>query len=135
LFTPEENGGGHDGPTPLCGYNHTLYLTVLDAAGNPLNGVTVRDANGAEEHVSGDKGPGKLEFALWFPGIDVVVVRDADGREVTSDVARNLKVDTAGIPDDVLTEAGYCTSGCAPFRLNSGCNGHYSWDVTFQRSY
>jgi hypothetical protein len=135
MFTPEENGGGHDGPTPLCGYNHTLYLTVLDAAGNPLNGVTIKDANGTEEHVSGDKGPGKLEFALWSPGIDVVVVRDADGRQVTSDVARDLKVDTAGIPDDVLTEAGYCTSGCAPFRQSNGCSGHYSWDVTFQRAY
>jgi uncharacterized protein YraI len=135
LFTVEENGGGHDGPTPLCGYNHTLYLTVLDAAGNPLNGVTIRDANGTEEHVSGDKGPGKLEFALWFPGIDVVVVRDADGRQVTSDVARNMKVDTGAISDDELTGAGYCTAGCAPFRLNNGCTGHYSWDVTFQRAY
>jgi uncharacterized protein YraI len=135
LFTVEENGGRHDGPTPVCGYNHTLYLTVLDAAGNPLNGVTVRDANGTEEHVSGDKGPGKLEFALWWPGIDVVVVRDADGRQVTSDVARDMKVDPAVIPDDVLTEAGYCTGGCAPFRASNGCNGHYSWDVTFQRSY
>jgi hypothetical protein len=135
LFTPEENGGGHDGPTPQCGYNHTLYLTVLDAAGNPLNGVTIRDANGTEEHVSGDKGPGKLEFALWFPGIDVVVVRDADGREVTSDVARNLKVDTSGISDEELTAAGYCTSSCPQFRQNNGCNGHYSWEVTFQRAY
>jgi hypothetical protein len=136
LFTPEENGGGHDGPTPQCGYNHTVYITVLDAAGNPLNGVTVRDANGTEEHVSGDKGPGKLEFALWFPGIDLVVVRDVDGRQVTSDVARDVKVDTNGIPDDVLTGAGYCTGdgGCPGFRLNSGCNGHYSWEVVFQRA-
>ena len=135
LFTVEENGGGHDGPTPLCGYNHTLYLTVLDAAGSPLDGVTVRDANGTEEHVSGDKGPGKLEFALWFPGIDVVVVRDADGRQVTSDVARNMKVDTGAISDDELTGAGYCTAGCAPFRLTNGCTGHYSWEATFQRAY
>jgi uncharacterized protein YraI len=136
LFTPEENGGGHDGPTPQCGYNHTLYLTVLDAAGNPLNGVTIKDANGSEEHVSGDKGPGKLEFALWFPGIDVVVARDADGRQVTSDVARDVKVETAAIPDDVLTGAGYCTAGgCAQFRMNNGCTGHYSWEVVFQRAY
>jgi len=108
---------------------------VLDAAGSPLNGVTIRDANGTEEHVSGDKGPGKLEFALWFPGIDVVVVRDADGRQVTSDVARDLKVDTGAMSEEDLTGAGYCTAGCAPFRLSNGCTGHYSWEATFQRAY
>jgi hypothetical protein len=137
LFTPEENGGGHDGPTTLCGNNHTLYLTVLDAAGNPLNGVTVKDVNGATERVSGDKGPGKLDFDLWWPGIDVVVVRDVDGRQVTSDVGRDIKVDTGAIPDEVLIAARYCTDpeSCAHIKGECGCCHHLSWEAVFQRAY
>jgi hypothetical protein len=137
LFGVEENGGRHDGPTVVCGFNHTLYVTVLDAAGNPLNGVTTRDANGDTEKVSGDKGPGKLDFDLWWPGIDVVVVRDADGRQVTSDVAREIKVDTTSIPDDVLIGAGYCTDAgsCARIKGECGCCHHLSWEAVFQRAY
>jgi hypothetical protein len=137
LFSVEENGGRHDGPTVVCGFNHTLYVTMLDAAGNPLNGVTVKDANGATEKVSGDKGPGKLDFDLWWPGIDVVVVRDADGRQVTSDVAREIKVDITAIPDDVLIGAGYCadSASCAHIKEECGCCHHISWEATFQRSY
>jgi uncharacterized protein YraI len=137
LFTVEENGGAHDGPTVLCGNNHTLYVTVLDAAGNALNGVTVKDANGTTEKVSGDKGPGKLDFDLWWPGIDVVVIRDADGRQVTSDVARELKVDTTAIPDDVLIGGGYCSSAetCAHIKAECGCCHHLSWEAVFQRAY
>jgi hypothetical protein len=137
LFTLEENGGRHDGPTVVCGFNHTLYMTVLDAAGNPLNGVTVKDANGDTERVSGDKGPGKLDFDLWWPGIDVVVVRDADGRQVTSDVARGILVNTGAISDDVLIAAGYCSDAesCANIKGECGCCHHLSWEATFQRAY
>jgi Bacterial SH3 domain len=137
LFSVEENGGRLDGPTVVCGFNHTLYVTVLDAAGNPLSGVTIKDANGPTEKVSGDKGPGKLDFDLWWPGIDVVVVRDADGHQVTSDVARGIMVDPGAIPDDVLISARYCTDAgsCAAFRAVCGCCHHHSWEATFQRAY
>jgi uncharacterized protein YraI len=136
LWNVEENGGTHDGPSVNCGYRRQLRAFVLDAAGNLLDGVTVKALLGdaKEELVSGSKGPGFAEFVLGG-GQELQVIRDVDGRTVTSDVARGLTTSTEGISDEDLTGAGFCTEGCAPFRLNNGCNGHYSWDVTFQRAY
>jgi uncharacterized protein YraI len=136
LWNVEENGGTHDGPSVHCGERRQLRAYVLDAAGNPLDGVTLKALLGdaQEELVSGSKGPGFAEFVLGG-GQELQVVRDVDGRTVTSDVARGLTTITSGISDEDLTGAGYCTEGCPQFRLNGGCNGHFSWDVTFQRAY
>ena len=138
LWGVEENGGTHDGPSVNCGYRRQLRAFVQDASGNALDGVTIKALLGEaqEELVSGSKGPGFAEFVLGG-GQELQVIRDVDGRAVTSDVARGLTTDTAGISDEDLTAGGFCTDvgGCAQFRLNGGCYGHYSWDVTFQRAY
>ena len=57
---------------------------VLDAGGNPLNGVTVKDVGGAQQEVvtgSQGKGAGIAEFDLYGPAADVQVVRDVDGHQ------------------------------------------------------
>ena len=135
LWSVEENGGSFAGVSINCGGKHELHIKVIDAAGNPLNGVTIRSLYDNEEHVSGEKGPGMAEWILYEPGNGVYVVRDVDGHEVSSD-AMEAPTDPRSIPNEYLIDAGYCTddASCAVNKY-PGCYGHYSWDVTFQRSY
>jgi hypothetical protein len=136
LWGVEENGGFFDGPSVHCGEKRQLRITVVDAGGNPVNGVTLKSALTDEEQVTGSKGPGIAEYVLGG-GQDIYVLRDADGRNVTSDVARGMSTNPNGIPTETLVGAGYCRdeADCAHFRNQWGCNGHYSWDVTFRRAY
>ena len=65
LWGAIENGGSFDGPSYHCGMGRVLRVYVLDAVGNPLNGVTVKSASDPyEERVTGDKGSGMAEFVL-----------------------------------------------------------------------
>lgn len=141
LWDVYENGGGKDGPTVRCGEKRELHVFVRDANGNPLNGVAVQAQLGAREIIvtgAQGKGDGKAEFVLGG-GQDVAVIRDVDGREVTSDVAYGLTTDPRAIPFEYLIAGQYCADEAAcrawidsPF---PPCYGHYSWSVTFQRSY
>jgi len=137
LWGVEENGGRFDGPTVICGEKRQLRVIVTDAAGNPLNGVTVKVVYGnQEEAVTGDKGPGMTEFVLGG-GQDVYIIRDVDGRQVTSDYARGMSTDPRAIPYETLMGGRFCVSAedCTRFASLPGCYGHYSWDVTYRRAY
>ena len=139
LWTNEENGGRLDGPSVHCGQGHMFRVTVLDAAGNRLNGVTVKVVGGEQQEVvtgSQGKGDGIAEFDLYEPGADVQVVRDVDGRQTTSDTATGPTM-TDAIPFDVLMGAHYCSSteDCNHFLSKHGCSGHYSWSATYRRAY
>jgi len=136
LWSVEENGGWFDGPSVHCGEKRQLRVIVLDAAGNPLNGVTVKAAlANKEEEVTGSKGPGIAEFVLGG-GQEVFIIRDVDSRSVTSDYASGMTTSTSAIPNEYLKDAGYCTTDeqCAYFKTQ-GCDGHFSWDVTYRRAY
>ncbi len=135
LWSVEENGGSFSGPSINCGGKHELHIKVIDAAGNPLNGVTIRSIYDNEEHVSGEKGPGMAEWILYAPGNGVRIVRDVDGHEVSSDTM-DASTDPRNISNADLISAKYCTddSSCTATKY-PGCYGHYSWEVTFQRSY
>ena len=82
------------------------------------------------------KGDGNAEFILGS-GQDVLVIRDADGSEVSSEVATGLVTRPDAIPFENLIASRYCTdqNSCTSFVATAGCLGHYSWTVTFQRSY
>jgi uncharacterized protein YraI len=139
LWDVEENGGHLDSTSVNCGDGHLMRVTVLDAAGNRLNGVTVKVIGGGQQEIvtgGQGKGDGIAEFDLYKPGADVHVVRDADGREVTSDTAAGPTM-TDAIPFDVLMGARYCANGedCNHFLSQNGCTGHYSWSATFRRAY
>lgn len=136
LWGVQENGGFFDGPSLHCGEKRQLRVTVLDAAGNALNGVTVKSALTGEEQVTGSKGPGIVEYVLGG-GQDLYIVRDADGHDVSSDTARGMSTDPHGIATEVLMGAGYCkdAADCDYLRQQWACKGHYSWDVTFRRAY
>jgi hypothetical protein len=111
----------------------------VDSAGNPINAVTVKGhlpPGQGEEIVTGHKGvPGEVEFVLGG-GQEVSIIRDVDGRQVTSDYVAGLSTNSAAIPRDVLLAAGFCTEdGTCDAFLRGGCNGHHSWTVTFRRGY
>lgn len=137
LWGVEENGGSFSGPSVNCGGKHVLHVYVQDAAGQPLNGVTVMEVGGNhQELVSGSKDNGMVEYNLFPPGKDVIIIRDVDGHQVTSDTAAAPTL-TEAIPFDILMAARYCSDAadCSHFLSQGGCNGHYSWDVIFRRVY
>lgn len=139
LWDVYENGGSLSGPTVTCGEKRQLVVNVVDANGSRINGVAVQEEFGAKEiQVTGaqGKGDGLAEFILGR-GQDVKVVRDSDGREVTSESARGMVTEPAGIPYELLMAGQFCTddASCKSFVDAPGCWGHYSWTVTFQRKY
>ena len=139
LWDVYENGGSLSGRTVTCGEGRQLVVRVIDADGNPINGVAVRELYGAKDtQVTGAQGmgDGTVEFILGR-GQDVQVVRDADGREVTSEVASGMVTQPADIPYELLIAGQYCwdDASCKAFVDAPGCWGHYSWTVVFQRSY
>ena len=131
ILTIEENGG--------CMGNHEIFVTVVDVNGNPLDGVTVEDTfRAVPPHLSGEKGPGKLEYDLWKNGFSLEITKKEDGSPAASQVTDKLSSVDEDIPTEWLLQAHYCAdmSDCTA-RKNSNqlCRGHYSYYVTFQKTY
>ncbi len=137
LWDVEENGGRLAGESVNCGEKQVLEVIVLDAGGNRLNGVTVQGVYRNELHVTGEKGDGRVEFVMNVDGDDVTILRDADGREVSSDRAKGLTARPNQIPFNYLIQGRFCRDDatCQSFVNVNGCFGHYSWTAVFQRSY
>jgi hypothetical protein len=141
LLTIEENGG--------CLGNHSIFVTVIDTAGNQIKGVELGDVWGNPGPVTGHKGddqPGIAVYDLYKNGFKIFVKNDPTaGRPVTSQTTELLSSNDweVGIPK--LIEAGYCpdeptcrakwNSGVFGEGSNSLCWGHYSWEVIFQRTW
>lgn len=119
---------------------HTIFITVLDANGAPLNDVVVGDSWNNVETVTGSKGPGKAEIDLWTNTMEMVVKKDAvTGQAYTSEVSFPFSSFMTTIPNELMIEAGYCANEleCDWKREHESyyCGGHYSWEVIFQKSY
>jgi hypothetical protein len=141
LLSKAENGG--------CVGNHSIFVRVIDAAGNPIKGVELGDVWGNPGPVTGHKGddqPGLAVYDLYKNGFKIFVKRDPTaGREVTSQVTELLSSNDWEIGIPKLIEAGYCpdeatcrvqwNSGVFGEGNNTLCWGHYSWDVEFQRTW
>jgi hypothetical protein len=136
LWDVVENGGWLDGDSVHCGERRELHVHVMDAQGRPLNGVAVLGIYTGVVEITGQqgKGDGEVEYVLGS-GEDVKVIRDAAGRDATSDTAHNNTTQTRNIPDAQLIQARYCkdSASCAAFKQTFGCNGHFSWTVKFQQ--
>ena len=120
-----------------CLGNHHIFIKVIDLAGNPINGVVVHGVWTGEDHITGEKGAGQCEIALWKSGEQVLVVSDAEGPR-TSDVSRVLDTREENIPIAELIAAGYCSSEAEcqqKLRDNTLCNYHHSYEVIFQRQW
>lgn len=118
---------------------HSIFITVVDAAGNPLNNIVLGDTWNNVEVVSGDKGDGKAEINLWTNTMEVTVKRDVQGQPYTSEVSFPFSSFMTTIPNDQMIAAGYCANKieCEWKRQNESyyCGGHYSWEVIFQKTY
>lgn len=140
IWTNEENGGvSANGSVTGCGYGHQIYVWVIDAAGNPLDGVVIGDTYDNPRHISGEKGPGHAEYDLYKNGYELLVVEDTNaGRPVTSQVSQVMSSNDWDIPIPWLIEGHYCATEdeCAERAAsNSLCLGHYSFEITFQRTW
>lgn len=117
---------------------HTIFITVLDAAGQPLNDVVVGDSWGNVETVTGSKGPGKAEIDLWSNTMQLMVKRDTAGQSYTSEVSFPFSSFMTTIPNEQMIQAGYCANEleCDWKREHDSyyCGGHYSWEVIFQKT-
>jgi hypothetical protein len=122
-----------------CPGAHSIFVTVVDASGNPIDGAFVEDTGHAvPPKVSGEKGPGKLEYDLWKNGFSLMVTQNQDGSPATSDVTPKLSSVDEDIPNEWLVQANYCRdlNDCAQRKsLNQLCRGHYSYNVTFKKTY
>jgi hypothetical protein len=121
-----------------CGLDHTIYIQVVDAAGNPLTGVIVGDTYHNIRTASGADGPGRLKIELWSNTMAMEVQGNIDGTPYTSEQTLPLSTRDEDIPVEWLFEGGYCGSidECRLRQQTNGlCRGHYSYDVTFQRTW
>ncbi len=138
LWDVVENGGFLAGGVSVnCGEKQVLQVVVEDANGSRLNGVTIKGVYRNEIHVTGEKGEGVAELDVNKDGDDIMVIRDVDGREVTSDRAVGNTARTWDIPFSQLIQGRFCSddASCQKFVGEHGCFGHFSWTVRFRRSY
>jgi len=141
LWTNEENGGDSPGGSVTnCGYGHNINVMVVDAAGNPLDGVTIGDIYGNTAQISGSKGPGRAEFLIYNGTGWELFIKEyiSAGRPVSSEQSPVLGGNASQIPIEMLIAAHYCaTVEECQFRTetNALCFSHYSWDITFQRTW
>lgn len=121
-----------------CGGDHSIYVLVVDAAGQPLTGVIVGDTYKNVREASGSAGLGKLRIDLWSNTMALEVQGNIDGTPYTSEQTLPLSTRDEDIPAEWLFAGGYCGSiaDCQLRQKTNGlCRGHYSYDVTFQRAW
>jgi len=83
-------------------------------------------------------GPGRLKIELWSNTMALEVQGDASGAAYTSEQTLPLSTRDEDIPTEWLFQGGYCGSmeECRLRQQTNGlCRGHYSYDVTFQRTW
>jgi uncharacterized protein YraI len=131
MWSKSENGG--------CSGQHLLRLHVIDANGIRINGVRLKGVYTGEIVVTGSqgKGDGVIEYDLYSGGEGFEVIQNDDGREAASDRAEGFTTNSLEIDMPTLIGAGYCTNeaDCQIFYSSYGCDGHHSWEATFQRNY
>jgi hypothetical protein len=123
----------------MCPGNHQIFVMVVDVNGNPLDGVTVEDTDHAvPPHLSGEKGPGKLEYDMYKNGYSLHVIKDVGGGPATSQISDKLSTWDEDIPNEWLVEANYCLDldDCLRRKSsNSLCRGHYTYELTLQKTH
>lgn len=129
----ENNGGIRDSSA-----QHHIFLTVLDAAGNGVNGAVVRNAVGEKLDVTtGDKGPGKAEITMYWEPFKLYVVSDPSG-PVTSQVSSQMGLAFPHLPDIVGKLGGldyeYATCPTLEIKCQWPIQAvHFSYEITFQK--
>jgi hypothetical protein len=132
-FRVKELYAFEDGSLAASGL-HNVYFTVLDAAGAPVDGVIIQELNNqpAEQVISGDKGPGKAEYTMWASDYRFKVVGNVGGQSFSSEETHVLSIVFGHAVWDDLIQGGICTDVPSCEALGQS---HYSYNVTFQRSW
>lgn len=107
---------------------HNIFVKIVDAAGNPLDGVLLIQSpagqigNVLDKAVSGSKGPGKAEFIMWR-GAEYAVYISTDGvNPASSDIAQPLHSN--------FTDEQLCADGGGGNTLF-----HNSFSLVFQKNF
>lgn len=126
------------------GGDHNILVIVEDAAGNPLDGVRVREIFSNRILVTGTqgKGPGRVEYDIYRGGGGQIEIVDEANNRI-SELSRGMSDDWP--PFDLMKAAGYCN--CKPHPDDASCEadlanktylfavGHYAYVVVFQRTW
>jgi hypothetical protein len=129
----ENNGGVFN-----KGGQHMIFLTVLDAAGNGVDGAIIKDANGsAFEATTGNKGPGKTEIDMAYEPYKLYVAADPAG-PTTSEVSHQMNTLYPEVADVVGKLGGLDNENSVCPTLEVRCtppfyNVHFSYEITFQK--
>lgn len=122
-----ENNGGTG-----SGGQYIIFITVLDAAGNPIDGAAIANEESFPVNaVSGEKGPGKAEITMYAE-LFRLKIASLNGQPVSSEVTTKLglkDMDPApliGKLGDVCTTIENCPSW--PQK-------HFSYVLTFQKTH
>lgn len=122
------------------GGDHAIWVTVVDPAGNPIDGVRVREIYTGEVRETGSSGPGKVHFDIYRGGGGVVEIIDG-GNSPVSPQSPGMSADWP--PFDLMNGGGYCN--CKPHPDPDSCRadlesknyffavGHYVYEVVFKR--
>ena len=107
MLSNVENGGSFDGESLHCGEGHTIYMLIIDAAGNPLNGIIVRAVYTENPPVTGTKGAGRTEINLFAGGGDELLAGAVElALELRQAARANKDFATGDAIRDGLGEAG-----------------------------
>jgi hypothetical protein len=107
---------------------HNIFVKVVDAGGNPVDGVTlVQSPNGGagnvlDRQVSGSKGPGLAEFIMWKMAEYAVYVSADGANPSNSEVAQPLHSN--------FTDEAECPQGGGGNTLF-----HNSFSVVFRKNF
>ncbi len=126
------------------GGDHNIFVTVVDAAGNPLDGVRVREVFTGQINVTGSqgKGVGRSQYDIYRGGGGQLDIVDEAGNRI-SELTRGMSDDWPEF--DLMRDAGYCN--CKPHPDDASCEadlrnhtylfavGHYVFEVVFQRTW
>jgi CRP-like cAMP-binding protein len=116
-LTPCENRG-----------KHNIFIKVVDAAGNPVDGVNLvqtpagQPGNVLDKMVSGAKGPGLAEFVMWKGAEYSVYVTNDGANPASTDIAQPLHSN--------FTDEAKCSDGEGGNTLF-----HNSFNVVFQKTF
>jgi len=129
----ENNGGIRDSSA-----QHHIFITVLDAAGNGVDGAVVKNLVGDKlDIVTGNKGPGKAEVTMYWEPFKLYVAADPSG-PTTSQVSNQMGLAFPHLPDIVGRLGGLDYEyGVCP-TLEVKCQWpiqavHFSYEITFQK--
>ncbi len=124
-----ENNGGTRSSTSL----HYILVTVLDAGGNPMDGVTIRNLVGDKlDVVSGSKGPGTAEITMFWEPYKLTVVGES------SQVSNQMGLAFPHLPDIVGKLGGFDYEYAVCPTIDVKCDWpiqavHFSYEITFQK--